>query len=507
MRLTGVDTAASRGALPARLGWWRAAAAATRRHRLAVVLLAAGLVLRVLAQFAYRPALFLDATRYLYNSYGNDPVGYEGPLRAILWAGGNFDAVVAVQHLLGLYMAALIYLVLLRRGASRWLAALAVAPVLLDAYQLQNEQTILPGTFFQALIVTGIAVLLWRPGPGWGRAVAGGLALGTSAIFAQVGEGLIVPAVIYLIACGGGWRRVAGRTAALAAAFALPILSYCTVSYVVSGAFFLSHTGDTSLYGRTASAADCATLRLPASERSLCPDRQQQLEGPDWLEYAPQSPVAPYYAHLPRAEVNSLVSDFNHRVLTQQPMRVLASYSRDVVKLYALVRVTDQGDTQISRWQFQLRYPYHPPNATLPIVLRVTRQFGGGPPRVWTPVASFLRGYQLHGGFTPGPLLLVFTLASLAGPAALLRRRTDPRTRQLALGCLLLSGSGVVLLLVSDVFEYSWRYQLPALVTLVPGGALGLGIILEAVRARWRRPTPEPAAPDEQAPDEQATVP
>ncbi len=143
---------------------WHRARAVLRRHWLAAMLLAAGLALRVLAQFAYRPALFLDAVRYLYNSYGNDPVGYEGPLRAILFA-GNFDAVAAVQHVLGLAMALVIYLLLLRRGAGRWLAALAMAPVLLDAYQLQDEQTIMPGTFFQALIVAGLAVLLWQDSP------------------------------------------------------------------------------------------------------------------------------------------------------------------------------------------------------------------------------------------------------------------------------------------------------------------------------------------------------
>ena len=38
--------------------------------------------------------------------------------------------------------------------------------VLLDAYQLQNEQTIMPGTWFEALIVAGLAILLWRPRPG-----------------------------------------------------------------------------------------------------------------------------------------------------------------------------------------------------------------------------------------------------------------------------------------------------------------------------------------------------
>ena len=44
--------------------------------------------------------------------------------------------------------------------------------------------------------------------------------------------------------------------------------------------------------------------------------------------------------------------------------------------------------------------------------------------------------------------------------------------------------SGAAVLLVSDVFEFSWRYLLPALVTLVPAGALGIGIVLRAAQAR-----------------------
>src|ERR1700751_4285868 len=165
--------------------WHARLAAVLRRHWLAAALLAAGLVLRVLAQVAYRPVLFyIDTTRYLYNDApGMDPVGYKGPLRAIL-AVANFNAVAGVQHLLGLAMAAGLYALLLRRGCPRWLAALAMAPLLLDAYQVQIEQTLMPDTWFEALIVAGLAILLWRPGPGWRAVVAGGVVLGTSAIFA-----------------------------------------------------------------------------------------------------------------------------------------------------------------------------------------------------------------------------------------------------------------------------------------------------------------------------------
>ena len=465
---------------------WRAATAASpaslRRHWLAVLLLTAGLALRVLAQLGYRPALFyIDTVRYLYNADGMDPVGYKGLLWPVL-AVANLDAVAAVQHLLGLGMAAGIYVLLLRRGASRWLAALAIAPVLLDAYQLQDEQAIMPGTLFEALIVAGLAILLWRPGVSWRRAVAAGVVLGASATVAQVGEALIAPAVIYLLVAGGGWRQAIGKAAALAAAFALPILAYCAGSYLLAGDFFLSHTGVSSFYGRAAAAADCATLTLPRAERGMCPTEAQQAHGPDWLEYQPGSPIRPYYANLPRAETDRLISDFNHRVLTQQPQRLLGAYARDVVKLFALTRDGSPGDTPISRWQFQDGYPYYSSHATRQIVGAAVDRFGGGTPSAWRPVAVFLRSYQLDGGYTPGPLMAVFVVTGLAGSAALLRRRAGPQTRQLAQACLLFFSSAVFLLLVSDLFEFSWRYQLPALVTLAPAGALGINVIIRTVR-------------------------
>jgi hypothetical protein len=485
--------------LPRQAAWRHAAV--VRRHWLAVALLAAGLVLRVLALLADRPALlFVDSVRYLYNAYGMDPLGYSGVLKAILFV-ANLDTVAAVQHLLGLGMAVVIYLLLLRHGVSRWLAALAMAPVLLDAYQLQIEQTIMPDTLFEALIVAGLAIMLWKPaggsggvvppegtaaGLGWRRLVVAGVVLGTSATVAQVGEALILPAVIYLLAAGGGWRRAIGRAAAMCAAFALPILVYCTGSYLVAGDFFLSHTGVTSLYGRTASAVDCATIKLPAAERGMCPTHAQQAMGPDWLEYADGSPIRPYYLHLPRGEADTLISNFSHQVLAQQPQRLLGAYARDVVKPFALTRNTRPGDTSISRWQFQTKYTYYPPWTSEAVVKATTARFGGGPPAVWRPVAGFLRSYQLHGGYTPGPVLLVCVLASLAGCACLLRRRLEPATRQLGLACLALFGSAAFVLLVSDVFEFSWRYQLPALVTLVPAGALGISVIARSIGAQPR---------------------
>jgi hypothetical protein len=493
--MTSQDTDRARQRPPAatpdsqteRAAWVVAAGAAARRHWPAIALLAAGLVLRALALLAYRPALFyIDTPRYLLGEApGMDPLGYGGVLRGIL-AVGNFDLVVAIQHVLGMAMAAVIYLLLIRRGTGRWLAALAIAPVLLDAYQVQIEQVLMPDVWLEALIVAGLAVLLWRPDVSWRRVLAAGFLLGASATIAQIGEALLLPAVIYLLVLGGGWRLAIGRAVALCAAFVVPILAYMTGNYLIAGNLFLSHTGVTSFYGRTAAAADCATLRLPAVERGMCPTRRQQAHGPDWLEYNRGSPIRPYYDKQPRPRTDAQITDFNHRVLSQQPLRVIAAYGTDVAKLFTVNHTTGAGDTPVDRWQFQTRYPYFPPWTAASKIDRAIATYGGGKPAVWQPVAGFLRAYQLGGGYTPGALFALLSAGGLLGSGLLLRRRTDTSTRQVALACLLFTASGAFVLMVSDLFQFSWRYQLPALVTLAPGGALGIAAAIRHLRGHRR---------------------
>ncbi len=57
---------------------------------------------------------------------------------------------------------------------------------------------------------------------------------------------------------------------------------------------------------------------------------------------------------------------------------------------------------------------------------------------------------------------------------------------------------GVVLLLLADVFEFSWRYQLAAVITLAPAGALGITVVAGYLRSlRGSRPAvgqPVPSA-------------
>ena len=533
---------------PGRLAWlWTGARqipALARQHWLFTIVLTAGLVLRILAQIAYRPALlYIDSTKYLLGAYpGDDPTGYQFAIKPVVTL-GSLDDIAALQHLLGLAMAVTLYVVLLRRRVPRWLAALATAPILLDAYQVHIEQVIMPDVMFEALIVAGLAALLWRHTLTPWLTITAGLALGASATARQIGEIFILPALGYLLIAVPGWRARLKYAGLLCGAFALPILaaSYGNYANPQLHSFSLAPYSSGSIYGRLAGAANCATLRLPSYERILCPDAKQKQLGPDGLDHNPASPIKGITistlspadrqvllrlcpetvgATVVPSICSQVTSNFDHQVLKQQPLRVAASIARDTLKMFALTRGTDTGDVPISRWQFQTHYPAYPPYVVIDNgsfvfgtynhqgvvqTIGTGRDFAGGNPVVVRPLAGFLRAYQLDGGYTPGPLFLFMVLAGLAGSLATLRRRVPAAQRAAALACLLFFTTGVVVLLASDAFEFNWRYQLPALITLPPATALAITV---ALTRRTRSPgtaTTSPAAGspagDEMIPD------
>jgi hypothetical protein len=487
-------------------GRWSAAGALAvtvatlRRHWLAAILLAGGIVMRVITEYAYHPAiLYIDTLKYLYDAWpGSDPVGYKIPLKMILAVGGDLGTVEFVQHVLGIAIAVTLYVVIVRRGGPRWLAAIAMVPVLFDAYELQAEAMIMPDVWFEALIVAGLAVLLWQRRPTLQTLVIGAVLLGGSTGIRQVGEIMIVPAVVLVVALGGGLVKVLTNVLAVVVAFVLAIVLYMGASKLLTHHFRISESESSLTYGRMADVVDCATLHVQAPERLLCPTKQEQAQGPDWLEHAGTGPLRSLQAKLPpslQADRGVIVSRFNRAVELQQPLRVAAAVFRDSLKLFAVTRKTSSGDTPIWRWQFHGYFPtfgqyifikHDRIYITLPHrrARRLSAAYGGAP-QVNVALARFLRAYQLNGGYTPGPLFALFTLLGLAGSVLLFaRRRLSPAGHELGLACLCFFVSAVAVLGMSDLFEFSWRYQLPALVTLPPAGALGVAVILAAVRRR-----------------------
>jgi hypothetical protein len=463
-----------------------------RRHWIFLAVLGAALALRVVTQIAYRPALlYIDSYRYLGNfnldpARNSQPIGYIALLLRPVLSVGNLAVVAGVQHLLGLGMGIAIYALVVRLGARRWIAVLAAAPVLLDAYQLQIEQNIMSETLFQALTLGAIVLMLWTRPPPLRALALGGALLALATSVRSVGVVLVVPAVVFaLIVDTGGWQRLI-RAATIGLAFMLVIATYAGYYWIKAGDVRLSRGDAYLIYGRAATIVDCRGLDLPDYERVLCPPEPLGHRlGSDL--YAHHSPYPSEVVLPPGKTLESVLRDFGRRVVLHQPLDYAKAVATDFVKVFAFPRKTFPGDVVLERWQFQTDYP------TLGLdPAAATRTYGGGTPRVIESLAVFLRDYQLSVGYLPGPVYGIAFVAALLAAAGVGRARRSG----LRAACLLAALSGLSVLLAADLFHFSWRYQLPAL-TLGPlAGALGLAALTGRVTPTSPSSNPAAAPPD-----------
>ncbi|QGK70791.1 glycosyltransferase [Allosaccharopolyspora coralli] len=498
-----------------------------RRHWLLALLVLGGATLRVITQLAYQPALlYIDSFRYLedlgvFYPGGINPIGYEvlmlGPLMLLAPFAGDFAFVVGAQHLIGILLGVAIYVLLRRLGVRNWLAALACAPVLLDAYQVQIEHMIMSDLLFQVLLLGAVALLTWWGPPGPKVAALAGLVLGLSVLVRLVGLTLIVPAVVFvLVAAGmrpkGGWLRRIGTAAALTAAFLAVVVGYGFYTLSTTGNFALSGTTGSVVYGRTAVVADCAALDLTPEEEIVCPDEpveERQERGIDFYIHVFAYPGV--LESLPEGfDYAAAQSSFAKKVVLNQPGDVVSGVVRDFLKGFAPTRTQSPGDVPLDRWQFQLQYPFH----DIPewYVMEYLERYDDGELYVDVELASWLRSYQLSYGYTPGTVLGVLLLASVAAMLGVGRARRSG----LRAACLLPAGLATTVLSTAAAMEFSWRYQLPALVLLPIAGALGLTAIFgrrpddaggESAEASSVTPTGRPARAAPKESDMTATFP
>ena len=451
-----------------------------RRHWLLLLLIVPAIALRVLAWLAYRPALlYIDSFRYLDNLHALrgdqlNPIGYDLVLRPLLAVGG-LAFVAAVQHIAGILIAVGVYALVRRLGGRSWVAALAAAPLLLDAYQVQIEQNILSEVLFEALLLALLWLLLGRGTPGWRRSGLAGLVLGAAVLTRLVGITLALPLLVFLVAAGGAWRRWEGwRRAGIAVVGMLVVLMpYVVRVHAQTGNWSISGPSGSMLYGRTAAVADCANLRLDATLRVFCPAEPIAERSVDDYTHADLDPAWPGPLP-PGADRKALAQNFAIEVLRQQFGDVADAVLTDFGKSFAWSREQALNDVPLDRWQFQLSYPEFADRPT--IIDLLTRQYDGMTTSVNVPLASFLRDYQLGGGYVSGGVL---GLAALVGLISVFRRREPARA-----GALFAASAGLVLLFSSALFEFSWRYQLPALVLFPVAGALGFTALTAASRRR-----------------------
>src|ERR1700677_4417371 len=120
-------------------------AAVTRRHWLFGLAGAGGIAVRGLVLLAFRRIMWFGGDSASYLATGlrlvPDPsrVGGYGFMLWVLRPLHSFAVVAAVQHLMGLVIGVLSYLLARRYGLPGWVAALAAVPVFFDAYELQLE--------------------------------------------------------------------------------------------------------------------------------------------------------------------------------------------------------------------------------------------------------------------------------------------------------------------------------------------------------------------------------
>lgn len=466
--------------------------AGARRHWVFLVVLGAGALLRIVTQVAYRPALlYIDSFAYLNNLHDlsprrAQPIGYIVLLLRPLLSIGTLAAVVAVQHLLGLAMGVAIYAVLVRLGVRRWIAVLAAAPVLLDAYQLQIEQNIMSETLFEALILGAVVVLIWKR-PTYATLAVAGVLFGLGMTVRVVGGVLILPAVAFAVVAGsGGWSR-ARRAGTVLLAFAVPVGMYAAYYRVETTRFGFNRGDAQLLYGRAATIVDCRGLDLPDYERVLCPPEPlDDRRGVN--DYGHDSPYPGRIKPPPGKSRDTVLRDFARRVFVHQPIDLARHVATDFGKGFSWPHITFPRDPPLERWQFQRHYPTFPPEDPKAAI----RHQGGGSPTVTEPLAVFLRDYQLSVGYTPGPVLGLAFVAGLLGMFGIGRARRSG----LRAACALATLCGLGVLLAADVFIFSWRYQLPAL-TLAPlAGALGVTAMTGWITPASRRARPASAPSD-----------
>ncbi len=489
-------------------------AATARRHWLFGLALAGAVALRVLAMLAFRPIMWFGGDSASYLATGlrliPDPsrVGGYGFMLWLLRPLHSLTLVAAVQHLMGLVIGVLIYLLARRHGLPAWVATLAAIPVFFDAYQLQLEADAVPDVPFGFLVMIALYLLLRSPGERRpARVVPAAFLLGISAIFWPVGLVLLLILLVVLLA-----RLVARRTGVLAVAAILagvvgsvPVAGYAAWFDLHEHQFSLTRSDGVFLWSRTMSFANCAVIRPPASERTLCPpegrEGAQRIAASLYI-WDGNSPLLRMPGGRFSARTNALALNFALRAIAAQPGGYAAAVGHDFALSFAWNRPVHPDTGIVDRYQFS-----DAATAWVPATMRTPgggtvasdqAAYGGGqlngaaPTRAVQPFAAWLVSYQRY-AYLPGTLLGVILLGGLA--AMIIRRR--------ALGGLPWAFALTILLVPPLIADFDLRYLVPA----VPA------MCLAAALAFAPRPAPEdqrtwttsPAATGTTVSDEAAT--
>jgi hypothetical protein len=453
-----------------------------------VILVALSLIPRLLASLAFRPAL-LTADSFLYmsnavtNTPGNiRPSGYAVFLDLAGVLPRPLAAVVALQHLMGIAVAVIVYALLRYRGLPGWGAALAAAPVLFDVREIALESYILPDTVFGLAVVSAVALLLTRRTPRRWQCAAAALLLAYACLLRGNGLPLAVVTAAFLAVRQVGWR--AARMAA--AVFAVPVAGYVALFHATYGTWSLTASDGMFLWSRTTSFASCAAIQPPARLRPLCPDRAKGIPVPAGGSWSAtrllDAPTPADYLWSPQAwwrhDAHPGIDRYNNRLARQfaesaiesQPGGYLRVVARDVLLTFT---ATDrpQGPSAMT-------FTARPRIPRLPGYYQADEQdYAGttGNTRAVSPYAFFVFLYQQPVVF-PGIAFALAFLIGAAGAARDWRRWGGPAALPWALAAVSIVSPA---LLTQSLYRY--------VIVAIPLSCLGAGLALARVRPVFNR--------------------
>ena len=443
-----------------------------RSNRLFAAILGLALLLRVLAWIAFYPALFYsDSWSYadLAVHGGISPtrqMAYPWLLRGIWTVVSSLSLVTALQHLAGVAVGVLLYLMLRRLGAGRTLAALGAAIFLLDSFELSLEQYILSEPFFTLALTGSIALLVVaRRTPV--VLAASGLLLAAAICTRSSGLFVLPVWLVYVLATTRGARAA---MAAGLVALALPLAAYVVVYHAKTGVYGFTQTPGWFMYARVGEVANCSKFDVPKGLEKLCLANGQRQPGAAWYIWNPSSPAWRLYGRNPggapaRLErFDNRLRRFAGAVIAGRPGAYAELVGLDFWRFFEPGMMTrgDQDDLTVSFGRFERRQRFMAPPPT-----RAVRTFPSyhAPQRA---PAGLLRVYARFGHVPRLGLLwllltaLVVLIAGLFRPALRMPRRAEIALLGASAFCFLLGHA-----LTSD---FAVRYLVPAVPLIVAAG-------------------------------------
>ena len=479
--------------------------ALAERNPYFAVALAAGAGLRLLAMLGYPGALWFAGDSYVYLGAALRPqpnlsktTGYSVFLY-VLEPFHSLTLVAGLQHLMGLAVAVMIYVLIRRSGVSQRWATAATLPVLLDGFVIEDEHMVMAEALFTFLIMLSMLLILWRTRVPWPVALLAGLVAGYAVDVRSEGLPVLVMFPVALLVRGlrvNGARRWRNWRAWLAAAVmavgcVAPVVAYAGWFHSWWGSYTLSRASGFYLWGRVSSFAECSVIKPPASERAICPSGPPSSRTPpgDYIWHAPQvhhmadgGPVT--------AANDAKLRDFAIRAVEAQPFGYLRAVLGGLALSVEWPRQPYPDPGTVYLYYFHLT-PWKIPMDRYWVAggtaYSDAAQYGHATPsRVVRPFAILIDGYQ-RVFYTYGPL---FGLILLTGLGGVLRIRRRPgRWPTLAwsprAGSMLPWATAVVLLVFPiAVADFDYRYLLPVL----PFACLAAGLAFAPARL--------PAAPE-----------